>query len=234
MPVRRDPSRNITVTPWPDSPPLRIDIAAGRPPAAGRAREAMWREMCAANPRLHDGEILAVNSVETRNARIECRRESYKRFVTSRATGEAIEALGVTGVILHDGAVLMGRRARGVRIYAGLWETAPRGAIDVPKGRAARLTERQIRQALRREGREELGAMGAPRPSRLLCIVRDPVASSLDLCYLCAWAPSKQAREAGSWEYQAMRWMSRRALLRRRDLSPPTRALWLAAADHLV
>ncbi|MEK6703345.1 MAG: NUDIX domain-containing protein [Planctomycetota bacterium] len=141
----------------------------------------------------------------------------------------------MTGVILHDGAVLMGKRAANVRAYAGLWETAPRGGIEAPHWRTTRLNEDLIKQALRRESSEELGEMGVAVPFRLACIVRDPVASSLDLCYLCTWRKGgKRGQKERSWEYDEVRWMLRRPLLRRKNLSPPTRALWLAAKAHLI
>lgn len=230
MASKRDPTRDITVTPWPASQAVRIDIAKGKPPAASRAAQALWREMLAANPRLYDGDVLAVDSVDVKNARIKCHRDSYKRFVTAKTTGESVVALGVTGVILHDGAVLMGKRAANVRAYPGLWETAPRGGIGAPTWRTTHLTEALIKQALRRESSEELGELGMALPVRLACIVRDPVASSLDLCYLCIWRKGgKRGQTTRSWEYDEVRWMPRRSLLRRKNLSPPTRALWLAA-----
>ncbi len=231
MPRANDPAADITVTPWPQTPATRIGVARGKPPAASRAAEALWRKMCAANPRLHDGPILAVNSVDLASARIECRRESYKRFVTARVVGEPIEAMGVTGIIIRARAgrdeVLIGKRSANVRIYGGLWETAPRGTIEPPRRSGSiTLSVQELYEPLHREADEELRNLGIVLPMNLACIVRDPVASSLDLCYSCVWCERYDKTSDRSWEYDQLRWVPTRTLLRRKHLSPPTRALW--------
>lgn len=197
----------VRVTALGGAPNVRILPAETRPLSAeaGESIDRAWRSMCAGNPNLHDGPVLAVESID--GAAIVCRRSSYKMFVAGPAGGIVVRSLGVTGVCVRGtpAEVLMGRRAAGVRIYGSLWETAPRGGVEAAPTNPTHPTDAMSGDDLANcvlvEAREELGIAITPR--RWFAIVEDPGASSVDLCLLCDAGADEVA---GSWEYSARRW----------------------------
>lgn len=190
-----------TVHAWPGA--VRI-VAAPEEAGADERIEAEWRARCAANPRLHDGPVLAVESVDLSTGTIRGRRSTYKRFVAGPAVGRPITALGVSGVCVRGGAeVLVGRRAAGVRIYGGMWETAPRGAVE--PGAKDELGFEDLAACLAEEGREELGPGVVVRAHRAAAAVMDEAARSVDVCVVCE---VEGLGGGGSWEYADRRWVA--------------------------
>lgn len=183
---------------WPDIPGQElIELAGERPPRlviepaapieplAGPAA-ARWSELCRANPRLHDGNMLSCVRIETGTepgngpgaARvIRARRERFARLAVQgavEASGASIEfgvrMLGVKGLIIgRDRAgeehVLIARRGRETRVYGDMWEIAPAGGIGVPRqsgggeGEAGvtELASGALTETLVEEAQEELG-----------------------------------------------------------------------------
>lgn len=191
------------VVAWP-AHGVRIRLEPARDDGPAGLQEE-WARRCDENPRLHDGPVLAVESVDAQRGEIVGRRSTYRRFVAGPAAGAPITALGMTGVCVRRGVggleVLMGRRGEGVRIYAGLWETAPRGAVE--PGAADELGLRDLAACLAEEGREELGAGVRVEAWSVLALVEDAAASSVDVCLLCE---VEDEGGAASWEYAARRW----------------------------
>ena len=230
----------VRVYEWP-ARSVRVIIAGDL--AFSDGREALrevrreWERLCAINPRLHDGRVLHVESFDAVRGEIVCRRTTYKTFVAGHAAGVRVEALGVTGICVRNGAggeeVLVGRRGENVRIYAGLWETAPRGAVEPPTAGDV-MSFDDLAGCLVREGIEELGADVVPRAC--VGLVRDAAASSLDVCVRCEGG---SAGDGGNWEYASRRWMRMDVLrawargrppagLEGQTLSPPCEA-WFRA-----
>lgn len=172
--------------PAPDGPP---DGSPGRPhvpPGASPGSESpdaarVWERLCAANPRLHDGPLLTIATVAPGVVR--CRRDTYRAFVVDEHVRDegARVALGVTGVVVHAGRVLFGRRSAQVRRYAGMWETAPRGAVtpDPSEPISPAMLERQLREELE----EETGLARDSVHVRAIAMVRDTEARSVDVVY---------------------------------------------------
>lgn len=226
----------------PDTDPPDADI-----PGGSAAVEACWARICAANPRLHDGLILGVRRFEAAAGRLVCEPESYKRFAVSAEMPLGVEAVGVSGLITRAGRtadddpeVLLACRGAGVRIYAGLWESAPRGGMSPPDAfRDAsgprELTLADFERALADEANEELGGpsgVRVPMPALSpLAIVRDAGARSLDVVlagHLSGRIAGAWQDTAGTnWEYGRAEWVSVRELRTRSDLdlSPPCAAL---------
>lgn len=171
----------------------------------GREIRREWERLCAINPRLHNGPVLHVESFDAVRGEIVCRRTTYKAFVAGHVAGVRVEALGVTGMCVRSGPggdeLLVGRRGENVRIYAGLWETAPRGAVEPPTSGDV-MSFDDLAACLVREGIEELGADVVPRAC--VGLVRDAAASSLDVCVRCGGG---LAGVGGNWEYASRRWM---------------------------
>ena len=185
------------VLPWGGLPPVRVAPAVEDDPPG---LEAEWRRRCALNPNLHDGPLVEV--LHAGPGGIDARRTTYRRFVAGPAVGRPVLALGVTGVCIHEDRVLLGRRAAGVRIYGGLWETAPRGGVE--PGPGGELTGADLAACLGAEGREELGPTFRVVSSSFLAAVRDDEAGSLDLCFRLGLAGDPSGPAA--WEYGERRW----------------------------
>lgn len=185
------------------------------------AVEREWAARRARNPKLHDGPVLHVQRLEVSRGEIVCLRTTYKAFMVGHLAGLKIESLGITGMCVRaddpSGAVLLGRRSENVRIYAGLWETAPRGAVEAPT-EATALDSSDLSACLATEGREELGV--SIRVGACVGIVRDAIASSLDLCFRCE-LDGDAAR--GNWEYQDRVWLTPREIADWARGNPPPR-----------
>ncbi len=228
-----------------DADPPDADI-----PGGPEAVDACWARLRAANPRLHDGPILGVRRFDAAAARLVCEPERYRRFAVGAELPLGVEAVGVSGLITRSGRtadddpeVLLACRGAGVRIYAGLWESAPRGGVPPPDGLLEPPGPRELSladfaRALADEADEELGAASdarLPMPALTpVAIVRDAGARSLDVVlagHLTGRAAGAWIEVAGrGWEYAAIAWTPIPELPRRPDLplSPPCEALMLA------
>ena len=145
--------------------------------------DAAWTELCAANPRLHDGQILAVDSFDNPTGTFVVSPARYRYLAAQRYTLQAgplagvtvpdlgIRLLGVKAMITAMGSdgqehVLILRRSSGVRVYGDMWEIGPGGGVELPHApnthsdtasNPAALTWHDLLASLAREAREELG-----------------------------------------------------------------------------
>jgi hypothetical protein len=201
---------------------LSIDIqpAAPIPPLPADAQR-LWQQRCAANPRLHDGNILAVSSIDEATGKITCIRDRFQRLASQ---GEGVDLgvrlLGVKGLVIARDSrgtehVLIARRGRQTRIYGDMWEIAPAGGIDMPPPEISQLDESHIVRAVIEEGHEELGMQFDASTARPVAIVRDEVAHSVDIIVRVDWAevidPQRAAcrTDERSWEYSDSAWLAR-------------------------
>lgn len=231
---------------WRPASDLRIEIRAdATPPAYSASDEARWNDLRAANPRVHDGAILAVDSVDTTTATIVCRRDRYKRLALQESPTlppSGMWMLGVKGWVKGRDAtggehLLIARRGAQTRIYSGLWESAPAGGVDPPREGVTDLGIAALAETLAIEAEEELGIELDVRAARVLGVCRDLVAGSDDIFVGVDLAdpidprrtPSCQHGRCG-WEYSDAAWLSRAdapAFDARPTppLVPPTRAM---------
>lgn len=208
------PPCEIEVLAWPGS--VRVTIRREPTPAEAGAETPIGREWAGqreANPRLFNGPVLSVVSLDPPLGHIACRRETYQRLVVQPRVATGVRMLAVTGVLLATGGdgtehVLFGRRAPGVRIYGGQWELGPSGGVAAPPAAVEELTERDLAEQLADEVEEEIGLRvsgGAP-----VAVVRDRVACSDDVCLLLHVGPLEAARAApANWEYTEVAWVPR-------------------------
>lgn len=219
----------------------RVEMSVSVHPAGGYAyttvEEERWAALCAANPRVHDGEILAVRGVDFESCVVRCERERYKRLAVqprdghtsgaSREGGGEVRILGVKGFITardKEGGehVLIGRRGRQTRVYGGLWETAPAGGVAVPPADVAELRVSDLAASVEEEGEEELGVRfggdtgGHRDDARVVAVCRDYVAGSDDVFMAMELggeidprrSPACQQHTDG-WEYSDTAWLAR-------------------------
>lgn len=217
------------IRPWTGAAITILDHSPSPDPAPHAEVDAEWSRRVAANPRLYDGPLLAVERID--DTAIICRRDSYKRLAVQPAVATGVEQLSVTGILTRDeragAAVLLGRRAASTRIYGGLWELGPSGGVEPPPPGTTTLTDADLAAQLRREIAEEAGpglALGEPRA---ITICHDPAAHSHDIVFRCPILAAPPPRP-GNWEYDDVRWIplaSLAAFERDHELIPPTRAL---------
>ncbi|CAG1006111.1 hypothetical protein PHYC_03288 [Phycisphaerales bacterium] len=219
---------------------LTIRIARDpAPPDAPPGTQAHdeWERQRAANPRLHNAPILSVVSFDPETGDLLTRRESYQRLVIQPRVMTGVRLLGVTGILVASDAlgrehVLLGLRAPGVRIYAGMWELGPSGGVSVPPVSVETLTAAHLTACLADETEEEIGleiAGGEP-----VALVRDSLARSDDVALRVVVGDLGEfaSRAAPSnWEYTRTAWVPIAQLpefdaANAAEIIAPTRALF--------
>jgi 8-oxo-dGTP pyrophosphatase MutT (NUDIX family) len=218
---------------------VRVVVEEGEAPGASADVEKVWGEMARANPRLFNGAILAVTSIDAATGVIVARRETYQRLVVQPRVATGVRQLSVTGVVVKGSIdvaeptsmarsqVMLGRRGNQTRMYAGLWELGPAGGVE-PPGRGVREIDHPgLVEELRREAREEAG-IEIVGEGEALGVVYDRLAQSYDVVVEVLAGEASLAGDA--WEYQEMRWVTLEELRvwereRGGELIPPTRAM---------
>jgi len=197
----------VTLIPW-----ARGEVAvrvAGRRPLRDPRIEGAWRAALAANDRLFDGPILAVGAIDPAAGVIHARPERFSHLVCPPPDGGA-SILSVTGVVLCEGRVLLGRRGGATRSYPGLWELGPSGGL-APPGSPRTLGMADVLACLRAELAEEVGLTAMPSEPRTVAVVADAKARSVDLVVrveLPGPPPPLRAPAAHAWEYERACWMA--------------------------
>ncbi|MCC6952162.1 MAG: NUDIX hydrolase [Phycisphaerales bacterium] len=208
----QDAPREIELFAWPGS--VRVTIGRDAAPAEAAADTPIGREWASqrdANPKLFNGQVLSVVSLDPALGHIACRRDSYQRLVVQPRIQTGVRMLAVTGVLLATDAhgarhVLFGRRGPGVRIYGGQWELGPSGGVSAPPASVQEITERGLAEHLADEVEEEIGLRvsgGVP-----VAVVRDRHACSDDVCMLLHLGPLAALRASpANWEYTEVAWV---------------------------
>ncbi|MBL8989978.1 MAG: hypothetical protein JNJ48_00195 [Phycisphaerae bacterium] len=201
-------------------PRLSFEPAISGEPECTDAERSAWGELCAANPRLHDGPILSVRGFDAPSGRGACVSERYRRLAVQAhaAVGDlGVRLLGVKGLIEgRDGddalRVLLARRSAQTLMYPGQWEIAPAGGVPRPRLGVTEIDGGHLGAALSAEAREELGVEidgGAPD---WCAVVFDERARSVDLIGRVAWPGGAvdggvgMCRAGGGWEYVDAWW----------------------------
>jgi len=204
-------------------------VEVGVRPDGGRARAEgegaepalaeAWAAARRANPRLHDGDMLAVESID--GGLIRCRRAGYAELAVQGegrvgdggggVTGleRGVWQLSVTGMVVgargwRGQAVLLGRRSRSTRLYGGLWELGPSGGVWSER---SRLAAGDLLASLNQEMLEETTIPPSRTVARPIGFSIDPVGRSVDVVFRVGLMPMRLPRAAAGWEYDAVRWV---------------------------
>ncbi|MCW5757682.1 MAG: NUDIX hydrolase [Phycisphaeraceae bacterium] len=193
--------------------PMRIEVRG-----KGRARDARieraWEHACATNPRLFDGDILAVRGIDSAASVVHASPDRFSHVVCPvPGVSQRVTILSVTGVIeaMLDGlaCVLMGRRGACTRSYPGMWEFAPAGGLHSVQAPAS-LGLEQVLSTLTCELAEEAGINAPLEGVRAVALVADAEADSVDVIVrarLAGEAPGPAPGGAHEWEYSCLRWV---------------------------
>lgn len=197
---------------------------------------AHWHVMQSANPRLFDGPLLTLRTLDPQTGALSLQRDTYMPYAVQPDVDTGTISLGVTAVIAcrqPSGAMayLFGHRASRTHMYPNQWELGPSGALSPPDSDA--LTLAHIHGQLAAEIVEEIGVTVSLSPANTtpVCLALDPIARSMDIVMLIALGhrPTLKA----NWEYQAVEWVTSRdfpAWAASHSVIPPTHAImrWLA------
>lgn len=218
--MRRGGGGPFRVIPLRGTGPVRIDVrSAGARPEGLRWRvDELWREMCARNPRLYDGPLLAVTGFDGARNRVECARSTFRWLAVRQSVETGTTILSVTGVLTgRDGSgephVLLARRSAQTRIYHGMWEFAPSGGVPPPREGAERVEVGEVLEALASEGEEELGVdlRAHLGEAAIPALTVDELAHSVDLVVRVDLPRPIEPRRgvcAGErWEYSDAAWV---------------------------
>ncbi len=106
--------------------------------------EAIWLDAIAARPNLFNGKIFTLNNYRDGNLYIS--ESEYKvsfsiQKIPAIFEVNPISVLAVTGVLLCQDGLILGRRGNSVSFQNGLWEPAPAGSLSCPDPKAQVLEE---------------------------------------------------------------------------------------------
>ena len=201
-----DPVPGVQVVRLPRA--VRIHIEPVEPSPARADVDAKWDQMRAVNPRLFDGPVLNVRSIDPVTGIVRCGLDTYKRLVVQPTVETGVRQLSVTGVVVAmdehgEPHVLLGRRSHRTRMYGGMWQNCPAGGID-PEPGATTLAQSGIAAELMREVEEEAGLkvreVGEP-----VAIIYDETARSHDL--IVPVNVGTVPATVRGWEYDELRWV---------------------------
>ncbi len=188
-----------------------------------------WEDLCASNPRYHDGDLLTVLGV-SRNGHggvtINLASTSYRFHAVRRAGVDlGLQPLGVKAMVARDGHWLMGKRSSSVSTYPSLWEFVPGGSVEPGTTPI---------DALAREWTEETGlpveVLGPLVPEAVLF---DPTALTWEIAHRARVAPhaaSAMLAMHPSWEHESLAWCTIEDIERLGDTLSPAAAMMMELA----
>jgi 8-oxo-dGTP pyrophosphatase MutT (NUDIX family) len=241
----------VSICPVPGGSVRAVWPGAGQSPPGATTRDAAtttlvdraWAEMCAANPRLHDGPIFAVTDASTPQSLVvalggyrDLAVQGHRLADGNVVPDPGVRMLGIKAIITARGTdgqdhALILRRGPEVRMYPGMWEIGPAGAVDVPASANASprpgemaIDWNGLLATLCREAEEELGidlaAMAEPAPGGGVGIARwvcdDRTARSIDIIVQVRWRAAVDPKAGWcqlgreGWEYTDAAWLARR------------------------
>lgn len=219
---------------------LSVLISPHDPPPATQDARREWDRLAATNPRLYNGPLLSVVSIDFERALIHARRDTFQRLVVQPRVRTGVHLLAVSALLLARDErgvehLFLARRGPNVRVYPNQWEFGPSGGVAPPHASIASLAEHDLCRSLAEEMDEEIGCalpIGEP-----IALIRDHVAFSDDLVFRCDAGPlddpTRSLGAVSNWEYSEALWLpvpeipafdARFAS----QIIPPTRAMWQA------
>jgi 8-oxo-dGTP pyrophosphatase MutT (NUDIX family) len=200
---------------WPATALTAVCAGEFAPDATdAKAVDAMWERIRQANPTVFDGPVLHVEAFDRGSGEIRCRLASYRHLAVRRQGVETgIRGLGVSGLLQHEGRVLLAQRAASVHLYPGKWELAPSGTAT-PQAKCVDLSA-----CLLAELREEVGLVASPAAVQPMMLAYDATTRSYDACFRID-LPGSMTIKIGS-EYGQSAWCTpAEAQARREELIP--------------
>lgn len=221
---------------------LIVSIDPSPPPQVDARIESRWQELCAQNPRLFNGRILAFLRADLVASCVYVQVDQYKRMATQTPENPVLIQFGVTGILTAsqylgsnqpEEVVLLGKRSAETHIYPGQWELAPSGGVDAPPDGTTTMSVTDIARQVEQELAEETGLDAAHATIEPIALCNDPIAPSLDVVFR-VHLDTPSPVHTSTWEYDELRWIPVRNLARHLEhnaieLIPPSAAVtrWL-------
>lgn len=236
-----------------------LELSPSPRPTLDNALIEHWCEMCRANPRLHDGDILAVDSLNAQRGHLRLRRDTFARLAVQHhelVRDLGVRLLGVKAILIAQDAagreyVYLQRRHANTRIYGQQWEIGPGGGVSPRSPHSPHADDlwRSTVTEVHEEAAIDLASQSpVPTPGFVLM---DDEAKSCDICFVIhlptSITPTTAMTEATtaerpSWESTHAHWLARDEAsafdrAHAASISPPMRAImrrlgWVAAIDH--
>jgi hypothetical protein len=209
----------VSLYPVPDqfARSLTVQIEDTHAPVVDAASDQAWARLCAQNPKLFNGPILAVTRLALDKGTIWCARDSYRRLALRSEWAIDITILSVTAVLeAPDKAgkphLLLGQRGTLTRSYPGLWELGPAGGLDVPQAGTRTQGHADVMAQVNAELREETGIREHVQEGRVVAVVLDRLAGSCDIVLRSRFETSIEKLDRSDadepWEYAQTRWLA--------------------------
>lgn len=205
-------------------------IQPGDPPPPTPEVLLLWEEARRHIPRLYNGPVLSVTSIDVQRGIIHCRRDTYQRLIVQPRINTGTRQLSITVVLTAPGPdgrphILLGRRSAETRMYGNLWELGPSGGVEPPE--TAELSHEQLTAEALREVAEETHLDVQTARTEAIGITYDPLARSYDIILrlMLETLPAVQPR---GWEYTRIAWFplhTIRQYVPTSQLIPPSRLL---------
>ena len=181
-----------------------------------------WQALKQSNSAYFDGSMYHVIGVHRNGyggATIHVKRCSYRMYaVQTESFDTGARGLGTKGITIRDGCVLMGKRSANVSRYAGQWEFAPAGVVEIGREPADVITT---------ELREETGLLTNQEPIPI-AMIYDDIARCWEIIFRISWA---QGNTHATSEYPELKWCSPSEIPK--DLSPPAQLMLPMAEREL-
>lgn len=196
-------------------PDVLVTIGRDAVPEPTPAVAARWAELSRANPRLYDGPILSVKSIDTEHSHIHTARDRYSRLAVFPQVRTGSRLLAVTGLLLARDLggrqyALAGKRGQHVSRYPMSWEFGPSGGMAPPPPNIDRFGIEFVVSHLREELDEEIHLDDVEGTFSPIAYMRDHAVMSDDIVLLCdlGQLDGRLATLApGNWEYSDVRWV---------------------------
>jgi len=218
---------------------VRVLMAARAAPEPDERTAREWAQRAANNPRLFDGAIVAVDSIEISSSNgdvtIGARHDRYQRLAVQPMIDNGVRLLAARGVVSARDRrgvehVFVGQRDARTLAYGEMWELGPSGGIQPPRAGVRELSFADLIALYGLELREEAGLEIARALCEPLAICDDVAARGVDVVIRLSLASDLEAIERSSrdWEYSAVRWVAVREFARFAEgvkFSPPSVAI---------
>lgn len=227
-----------TVRAVPPGARVRVEISAEAAPEPNAATAREWAVRTARNPRLFDGGILAVVSMDESvpgELTIAARHDRYQRLAVQPAVENSVSLLAIRGVVTARDRrgtehVFLGKRDARTHEYGGMWELGPSGGVQPPGPGVREVGPEELIALYGLELREEAGMdVGRARCAAVATCV-DHAARGSDLVLSVAMMDALETitESERDWEYAEVRWIAVSdfaSVATGLELSPPTMAI---------
>lgn len=218
---------------------VRVRISAEVAPRPDERTAREWALRSAENPRLFDGAIIAVESIDVSgpsgDVTLGARHDRYRRLAVQPAIEHGVRLLAARGVVVARDTrgverVFVGQRHTQTQAYGGTWELGPAGGIQPPPASVREIGFTDLVALFGAELREEAGIEIAGARCVPLMVCEDHAARGVDVVIGVSLTGALESTQGSprDWEYSAIQWVAVdefAGFAANAKLSPPSQAI---------